>query len=68
MEVVRRIYDGGLFDRAVAEVTSRARSRGSDVELAYQEAHTWTFRDGLVTRFEWSRDLPAALEAAGLSE
>jgi hypothetical protein len=30
--------------------------------------HTWTLRDGRITRFEWGRDLKKALEAAGLSE
>jgi len=49
----------------VAAVTFRARSRASDVELTQEEAHTWTFRAGKVTRFEWSRDLASALEAVG---
>jgi ketosteroid isomerase-like protein len=55
-------------DSVVAAVTFRARSRGSDVELAHEEAHTWTFRDGKVIRFDWCRDLAAALEAAGVQK
>ncbi len=63
---LRQLFAAG--DSVVAAVTFRARSRGSDVELAHEEAHTWTFRDGKVTRFEWGRDLAAALEAAGLDK
>ena len=66
MSELRELFPAG--DSVVAAVTFRARSRGSDVELTQEEAHTWTFRDGKVTRFEWSRDLAAALEAVGLSE
>jgi ketosteroid isomerase-like protein len=62
---LRELFPAG--DSVVAAVTFRARSRGSDVELSHEEAHTWTFRDGLVIRFEWGRDLAAALEAVGLS-
>jgi ketosteroid isomerase-like protein len=60
----RELFPAG--DSVVAAVTFRARSRGSDVELTQEEAHTWTFRGGKVARFEWSRDLAAALEAAGV--
>ena len=63
---LRELFAAG--HSVVAEVRFRARSRGSDVELTQEEAHTWTFRNGKVTRFEWSRDLAAALEAVGLSE
>jgi ketosteroid isomerase-like protein len=52
----------------VADVAYIARSRGSAVELVQHEAHTWTFRDGKIVRFEWGRDLQTALEAAGLQE
>src|SRR4051794_11221624 len=61
---LRDLFPAG--NSVVAAVTFRARSRGADVELTQDEAHTWTFRDGKVTRFEWCRDLPAALEAVGL--
>jgi ketosteroid isomerase-like protein len=60
---LRELFPAG--DAVVAAVTFRARSRGSDIELTQEEAHTWTFRDGKVIRFEWCRDLAAALEAAG---
>ncbi len=63
---VRELFPAG--DSVVAAVTFRARSRDSDVALTQDEAHTWTFRDGKVTRFEWCRNLTSALEAAGLSE
>jgi ketosteroid isomerase-like protein len=53
-------------DVVVAWVHFHARGRGSDVEVVQPEAHTWSFRDGLIVRFEWGRDLDAALEAAGL--
>jgi ketosteroid isomerase-like protein len=61
---VRELFPAG--DSVVAAVTFRARSRDSDVELTQDEAHTWTFRNGKVTRFEWCRDLALALEAVGL--
>jgi ketosteroid isomerase-like protein len=60
-----------LFDRGdavVAAVSFRTRSRRSRVELVQEEAHTWTLRDGRVVRFEWGRDLGAALEAVELRE
>jgi ketosteroid isomerase-like protein len=63
---LRELFPAG--DSVVAAVTFRARSRDSDVELTQDEAHTWTFRNGKVTRFEWCRDLASALEAAGLRE
>jgi ketosteroid isomerase-like protein len=55
-------------DSVVAWINFRTRSGGSETEVVQQEAHTWTFRDGRVVRFEWGRDRAAALEAAGLSE
>jgi ketosteroid isomerase-like protein len=60
-----------LFDRGdavVAAVSFRTRSRRSGIELVQEEAHTWTLRDGKIVRFEWGRDLGAALEAVGLRE
>jgi ketosteroid isomerase-like protein len=58
----------GADDLVVAAVAFRARGRGSDVEVFQEEAHTWTFRDDRIVRFEWGRDLEAALRAAGLPE
>lgn len=63
---VGELFDAG--DVVVALVTFQARGRDSGAQLTQQEAHTWTFRDGLIVSFEWGRDLPAALEAVGLSE
>jgi ketosteroid isomerase-like protein len=55
-----------LGDTVVAAV-SRHAGRPSSSEIQ-KEAHTWTFRDGKVVRFERGRNLGAALEAAGLRE
>ena len=63
---LHELFDAG--DSVVARVTFRARGRGSEHQLAQDEAHTWTLREGRIVRFEWGRDLPAALEAVGLSE
>ncbi len=52
----------------VADVAYIIRSQGSAVELVQHEAHTWTFRDGKIVRFEWGRDLQAALKAASLQD
>jgi ketosteroid isomerase-like protein len=60
-----------LFDRGatvVAALTAFATARGSDVEVRQAEVHSYTFRAGKIVRFEWGRDLAAALEAARLSE
>ena len=63
---LRELFDRG--DTVVAAVTFHARSRGSETEIVQEEAHTWTFRDGRILRFEWGRDLAQALEAAGDAE
>jgi ketosteroid isomerase-like protein len=62
---LHELFDAG--DHVVAHVTFRTRSGGSDHQVSQPEAHTWTFRDGRIVRFEWGRDLDAALEAVGLS-
>jgi ketosteroid isomerase-like protein len=58
-----------LFDLGDTVVTavSRHAGRPSSSEIQ-EEAHTWTFRDGKVVRFERGPNLEAALEAAGQSE
>jgi ketosteroid isomerase-like protein len=61
---LRDLYDAG--DTVVAVVDFCARSRGSEIEIVQEEAHTWTFEDGRVVRHEWGRDIDAALEAVGL--
>ena len=63
---LHELFDAG--DSVVAWVSFCTRSAGSASEVVQQEAHTWTLRDGRIVRFEWGRDLKAALEAAGLSE
>jgi ketosteroid isomerase-like protein len=63
---LHELFDCG--DTVVAAVTFFTRGRGSDREVIHDEAHTWTLRDGRIARFEWGRDLRAALEAAGLRE
>jgi ketosteroid isomerase-like protein len=63
---LRELYGGG--DTVVAAVSWHIRSRGSSTELVNQEAHTWTFHQGRISRFEWGQDVGKALEAAGLSE
>lgn len=60
---LHELFDAG--DSVVAQVTFRARSRRSEHQLAQDEAHTWTVREGRIVRFEWGRDLTAALEAVG---
>jgi ketosteroid isomerase-like protein len=63
---LHELFDGG--DAVVAAVSCYTRGRGSDREIPHEEAHTWTLRDGRIARFEWGRDLGAALAAAGLRE
>ncbi len=63
---LRELFDGG--DTVVAAINFHTLSRGSHVEVVQDEAHTWTLRNGMIARFEWSRHLEAALEAAGLLE
>jgi ketosteroid isomerase-like protein len=61
-----RTYDAG--DSVVADVMFRGRGVASGAEVQQREAHTWTFHDGQLLRFEWGRDLAAALKAVGLGE
>ena len=61
---LREVFDGG--DVVVAAIDFCTRSRGSQAEVRQFEAHTWTFRGGKILRFEWGRDLEAALAAAGI--
>ena len=61
---LRELFDHG--DAVVASV-SRHAGRASNSEVQ-EEAHTWTFRDGKVIRFERGPDLETALEAAGPRE
>ena len=61
---LRELHDAG--EVVVAVVDFRTRGRGSEVEISQQEVHTWTLRDGAVVRFEWGRDVAAALNSVGL--
>ena len=63
---LHELFDAG--DSVIAWVSFCTRSGGSESEVVQKEAHTWTLRGGRVNRFEWGRDLRAALEAAGLSK
>jgi ketosteroid isomerase-like protein len=63
---LHELFDGG--DAVVAAVSFGTRGRQSRIELVQEEAHTWTLREGRIVRFEWGRDLGAALEAVGLRE
>jgi ketosteroid isomerase-like protein len=63
---VHELFDCG--EAVVAAVRMCAHARGGGPELVQEEAHTWTFRDGRIVRFEWGRDLRAALDAVGLRD
>ncbi len=55
-----------LFDLGDTVVAAVSRHAGRPSSSGIQkEAHTWTFRDGKVVRFERGRNLDTALEAAG---
>jgi len=49
--------------RILALVRWRGRGRGSGVEMEADGAHLWTFRDGLVVRFDVYRDRDEARAA-----
>jgi ketosteroid isomerase-like protein len=64
---LRRLFDAG--DVVVAHVVFCGRGATSGATVTQDEVHTWTFDGtGRIVRFEWGRDLTAALEAAGLEE
>ena len=63
---LHELFDCG--DSVVAAVSWYARRRGSESELVQEEAHTWGLEKGRINRFEWGKDLGAALEAAALEE
>ena len=46
----------------------QGRGAHSGAQATHEEAHTWTVEDGRPVRFEWGRDLAAALKAVGLEE
>lgn len=55
-------------DKVVAPVQFEARGRSSGAQVEMDFANVWTFRDGLIVRFQAYLSLEQALEAAGLSE
>lgn len=65
---LRELFGSGDVVVASLDFHARARRGGGELEISQEEAHTWTLRDGKVVRFEWGRDLVAALERAGLAE
>ncbi len=52
-------------DRILALVRWKGRGKGSGVEMEASGAHLWTFRDGLVVRFDVYRDRDEARTALG---
>jgi ketosteroid isomerase-like protein len=59
------IRDG---DKVVARVHFEAKGEGSGATVEMDLANFWTFRDGLVVRFEAYLSLEQALKAAGISD
>ena len=56
-------------EKVLAFVRTRARGKGSGVEVDAHVWNLWTFRDGKPVEFKYfGDDRAAALEAAGLSE
>ncbi len=52
-------------DRILALVRWQGHGKGSGVEMEAEGAHLWTFRDGLVVRFDVYRDRDDARAALG---
>src|SRR3954451_7033360 len=65
VHALERMVEAG-DDRVLAYVTFRAKGRDSGVPVEIPEQHVWTFRDGMIVRFEWFHDEAAAIRAAGL--
>jgi ketosteroid isomerase-like protein len=53
----------GSGDRILALVRWRGRGKGSGIEMDAGGAHIWTFREGLIIRFEVYRDRDEARAA-----
>jgi len=60
-----RIIDGGQ-GQVVVGLHERGLGKGSGVEVEKRTGQVWTFRDGLVVRWENFNSLADALEAVGL--
>ena len=64
---LKRLFDAG--DMVVADVVFSGRGATSGATVTQDEVHTWTFDGpGRIVRFEWGRDLAAALKAVGLEK
>jgi ketosteroid isomerase-like protein len=64
---VEELIDAG--ECVISVVTTRARGRGSGVEVEWKEnVGVWTIRDDKIARVVWLPTRAEALEAAGLSE
>jgi ketosteroid isomerase-like protein len=64
---IEELIDAG--DDVISIVTTRARGRGSGVEVEWkQNAGVWTVREGKIARVVWFPSRDEAREAAGLSE
>jgi ketosteroid isomerase-like protein len=61
---IEEMVEGG--DKVVVFVREHGHGRGSGAEVTMQRANVWTFRKGMVVRFESFSDRESALAAAGL--
>jgi uncharacterized protein len=61
---LEKLIDAG--DQVVAFVLEHGRGRASGVDVTMRRANVWTFRDGMVVRFQSFSSREAALAAAGL--
>jgi uncharacterized protein len=55
-------------DRFVVIGDMRGRGRGSGVEVAQEESHVWTLRDGRIVRMQMFLDRDEALAAAAVNQ
>ena len=63
---IEEVLDAG--QSVVVIFREQGRGKSSGVPVAQQHPQLWTFRDGLIIRWESFRTRAQALEAAGLSE
>ncbi len=63
---IEEVLDAG--QSVVVIFREQGRGKSSGVPVAQQHPQLWTFRDGLIIRWESFRTRAQALKAAGLSE
>ena len=63
---IEEVLDAGQSVMVILREQGRGKSSG--VPVAQQHPQLWTFRDGLIIRWESFRERAEALEAAGLLE